>query len=76
MTGFSWDDGVTPSLTFGYYIGSRLITINNANATITRQYFNDDLLRVETEQIINGPLSQMVYTYDDNGSREEKWVKF
>jgi RHS repeat-associated protein len=70
VTGFSWNDGgITPSVTFGYDIGSRLITINNANATISRQYYDDDLLRVETEQIINGPLSQLVYTYDADGNR-------
>jgi hypothetical protein len=40
---------VYPSVTFGYDIASRLITINNGNATISRTYLNDNLLKSETE---------------------------
>jgi RHS repeat-associated protein len=69
MSYFTWNDGLTPRVDFGYDTASRLTSITNSNATISRQYFNDDLLRVETEQIINGPLSQLVYTYDADGNR-------
>src|SRR6266496_3587723 len=68
MTGFSWNDGLTPSVTFGYDIGSRLITINNANATISRTYFNDNLLRAETETITGVPRT-VNYGYDGDGNR-------
>jgi len=70
MTGFSWNDGVTPSVSFGYDAGSRLIEIDNPNAKISRYYYNDNLLRVEhTEDISGNPLGQMVYTYDGDGNR-------
>jgi YD repeat-containing protein len=52
ITGFTWNDGgLTPSVSFGYDAASRLTSINNANANISRVYYNDNLLRSETEQI-------------------------
>jgi RHS repeat-associated protein len=72
MTGFSWNDnGVTPSVTFGYDAASRLTSANNANATISRAYFNDNLLKSETERIIGGPAPALTisYTYDADGNR-------
>lgn len=72
MTGFTWNDnGTTPGVSFGYDAASRPITINNANANITRQYYNDNLLYKETEQILlTGGLSKTVtYTYDADGNR-------
>jgi RHS repeat-associated protein len=69
MTGFNWNDGLTPSVTFGYDAHSRLTAINNANATISRLYFNDDLLRAETETITGGVARQVIYAYDADGNR-------
>src|SRR6266487_2832321 len=69
MTGFSWNDGITPSLTFGYDAGLRLTSVTNANATISRVYWNDNLLRIETETPTGGLAGQMVYTYDADGNR-------
>ncbi len=63
-----WSDS-TPDVTFGYDIGSRLITINNANATISRTYFNDNLLNSETETITGGVARTLSYTYDADGNR-------
>jgi RHS repeat-associated protein len=70
MTGFSWNDGVTPSVSFGYDIGSRLTSINNANAAISRLYWADNLLRAETETITGGVARQVIYTYDADGNRD------
>jgi RHS repeat-associated protein len=71
MTNFSWDDGgVTPSVTFGYDIASRLTSIINANATISREYFNDNLLKSETETATGGVARQVSYTYDADGNRD------
>jgi RHS repeat-associated protein len=70
MSGFTWNDGSTPSVTFGYDTGSRLIEIDNANAHISRSYYNDDLLRVEHTEDANGnALGQVVYSYDEDGNR-------
>jgi RHS repeat-associated protein len=71
MTGFSWDDTPrTPSVTFGYDAGSRLTDINNANATISRIYWNDNLLRTETETPTGpGGIARSVsYTYNADGN--------
>lgn len=43
-----------PSVTLGYDVGSRLITINNASATISRTCFNDELLKSETQTATDG----------------------
>jgi RHS repeat-associated protein len=67
-TGFSWNvNGL--SVTFGYDVASRLTAINNANATISRTYFNDNLLNTETETIIGRNADTMTYTYDADGNR-------
>ena len=70
MTGFSWDDTPrTPSVTFGYDAASRLTEIDNPNATISRQYYNDGLMLKEIEQITGVVARQVAYTYDEDGNR-------
>jgi RHS repeat-associated protein len=66
---FTWNDGLTPRVDFGYDAASRLTTINNMNANITRAYYNDNLLWVETEAIIGGTSNVMGYGYDEDGNR-------
>ena len=71
-TGFSWDDMPrTPSVSFAYDAASRLTSINNANANITRLYYNDNLLYKETEQILvaGGRSKAVTYTFDADGNR-------
>jgi RHS repeat-associated protein len=69
MTGFSWNDGgLSPSVSFGYDAGSRLTSVNNANANITRAYFNDNLLRLETESITGASSKTVTYSYDADGN--------
>src|SRR5437899_10878159 len=53
VSGFTWSDS-TPDVTFGYDAASRLTTVNNLNANITRTYYNDNLLQSETESISGG----------------------
>ena len=69
MTGFSWNDGLTPSVSFGYDTASRVTSVNNANATISRGYFYDNLLRTETETITGGRAKTVSYMYDADGNR-------
>ena len=78
MIGSSWSNRATPSVTLGYDSGSRLTTITNTNAisnttiaTVTRAYFNDNLLQSETEEIfLSGGTSKTAsYTYDADGNR-------
>ena len=71
MTGFTWNDGLTPSVTFAYDVASRLTEADNVNATITRVYYNDNLLNWDSEPI-TGTVSWVApveYTYDANGNR-------
>jgi len=69
MTGFSWNDGLTPSVSFGYDAASRLASLINANANISRIYYNDNLLRSETESITGGRAKTTTYAYDADGNR-------
>jgi RHS repeat-associated protein len=69
VTYFTWNDGLTPRVDFGYDAASRLTSINNANATISRGYFYDNLLWTETETITGGRAKTVSYTYDADGNR-------
>ena len=70
MTSFSWDDGgTTPGVSFSYDAASRLTGITNTNATISRTYFNDNLLKSETETATGGVARTVNYTYDADGNR-------
>jgi YD repeat-containing protein len=69
VTAFSWNDGLTPSVTFGYDVASRLTAINNVNATINRLYYGDNTLYIETETIPGRNADTMTYTYDADGNR-------
>jgi RHS repeat-associated protein len=71
INGFTWNDGTTPGVTFIYDPASRLTNINNANAQITRVYYNDNMLHSETESILlsGGHSKTVTYTYDADGNR-------
>jgi RHS repeat-associated protein len=70
VTSFTWNDGgLTPSVSFGYDVASHLTSVNNANANISRTYYNDNLLRAETETITGGSAKTVTYTYDGDGNR-------
>jgi len=70
MTGFSWNDGgLTPSVSFGYDAASRLTSVNNANANISRVYYDDNSLFGETETPTGGVARSVIYGYDDDGNR-------
>ena len=70
MKYFIWNDGLTPRVDFGYDVASRLTTINNANASISRVYFNDNLPNSETETITGGVARPVTYTYNADGNRD------
>ena len=70
ITQSSWDDnGITPTVTFSYDAASRVTAINNTNANISRAYFDDNLLRQETESITGGSSKTVAYTYNADGNR-------
>ena len=71
ITGFSWNDGITPGVSFGYDAASRLIEIDNANAHVSRSYFNDNLLHTETQDLtpIGGVARTITHGYDDDANR-------
>jgi RHS repeat-associated protein len=70
LTDFFWNDGgTTPRVDFTYDVGSRLTDINNANATIHRVYWNDNLLRSESETSTGGASRALTYFYDVDSNR-------
>lgn len=71
-TRYDWDDGVTPARTMSYNNASSVLTCNDGNANITRVYYNDQLLKSETESINNygdGIARTVTLTYDGDGRR-------
>jgi len=74
-TGFTWNDSVTPSVTLGYDIGSRVTSINNTNATISRTYFDDNLLNTETQTPVGGGSGNTV-TYGYNADRNRATLQY
>ena len=72
-TNISWNDGgnppTTPAVSLTYDIASRVRTINNANANISRDYFYDNLLSYETETPAGGSARTVSYAYDADGNR-------
>jgi RHS repeat-associated protein len=69
QNGFSWNDGLTPSVTFGYDIASRNTSVVNSNSTISRAYFNDNLLNTETTTYTDNTPRMVTYTYDQDYNR-------
>ena len=69
-TNIAWNDGgVTPTVTVGYDVASRATSIVNANATIARAYFNDNLLSSETATYADTTARAVTYTYNADGDR-------
>jgi len=70
MKDFFWNDaGTTPRVDFTYDVGSRLTDISNANATIHRVYWNDNLLRSESETSTGGASRAIICFYDVDSNR-------
>lgn len=70
-TGFSWNDGTTPSQTMAYDPASRITQISNADAVINNVYFNDDLLKSQEEWATAdaGNHRTVTYAYNTDGNR-------
>jgi RHS repeat-associated protein len=69
-----WDDGVTPDVSTVYDTASRVTSVNNANANVTRTYYNDNLPYTETIAPFPSPSPApashtVTYTYDADGNR-------
>ena len=62
---FQWDDSVTPAVTLGYDDASRLLTVDNGVALISRDYFNNNTLKSETTTIQGDNVARQVsYSYN------------
>jgi RHS repeat-associated protein len=69
LTDISWNDGLTPAVHNGYDAANRLTAINNANANISRTYYNDGLLNIETTTCADNTPRTVTYTYDNDSNR-------
>lgn len=72
QTGFQWDDGgVTPDVSFGYDVASRMTSITNANAVIKNVYFDDNMLKSQEEWATADASNHrtVTYAYDADGNR-------
>lgn len=69
FTGVSWNDGQTPSVSYGYDPAFRLTSAVNSNATISRAYFNDNLLNTETTTYADSTPRTVTNTYDQDYNR-------
>lgn len=66
----AWDDsGLTPTVTLGYDVISRVISVNNANANVSHVYFDDGLLNTETTTYADSTPRTVTYYYDSDGNR-------
>jgi len=72
ITGFSWNDTPrTPGVDFSYDAASRITEIDNANANISRFYYNDNLLHMETQSLSGAggvDNRHVTYTYNEDGN--------
>lgn len=69
-TGFSWLGGSAPSVTFIYDAANRLTSITNTNAAISRTYYDDNLLKMETETPAGMSANMVTYSYNADGNRD------
>jgi RHS repeat-associated protein len=70
LTIASWNDqGVTPTVNYGFDGANRLTSIANGNATVSRTYFDDNLLKTETTTCDDNTARTVTYTYDADGNR-------
>ena len=70
---FTWTDG-TPRVDFAYDAASRLVEIDNANATISRAYWEDNLLGYETETPTGGSAKTAMYFYDADANLDRLYM--
>jgi RHS repeat-associated protein len=68
-TGFSWNDSFTPAVSFGCDPANRVKSIVNANATITRTFYNDNLVNTETTAYADNTQRVVTYTFNADGKR-------
>src|SRR5256885_17237516 len=69
-TNAGWDDsGLTPTVSYGYDVASRLMNVSNANAAISRSLFNDGLLNSETDTYADSTPRTVTYSYDSDANR-------
>jgi len=69
QNGFTWNDGLTPGVSVAYDAANRTTNIVNANATIARTYFNDNLINTETTTYADNTARTVIYSYNADGNR-------
>jgi RHS repeat-associated protein len=82
QTAFTWSAGSAPNVSFGYDPANRVTSISNANAVISRTYFDDNLLKTEAETVTGGVANTVAYAWNADARRESiqypsgKWYGF
>ncbi|MFZ1219326.1 MAG: RHS repeat-associated core domain-containing protein [Chthoniobacterales bacterium] len=68
-TGFTWSAGAS-NVTVVHDAANRVTSITNADATVSREYYNDNLLKAETQAPAGGSANTVTYAYAADGNRE------
>jgi len=68
VTGYSWNDGITPSVSIGYDNGSRVTSLANSNSTLTYTYDNDDELLTEKQNVTGLGAKTVTYAYNSDST--------
>ena len=69
-TGFTWSASSAPNVYFAYDAANRTTSITNSDATIVRTYFDDNLLKTETETPTGGTANTVIYARNADARRE------
>ncbi len=67
LTGYSWNDGVTPSVARGYDNAGHLTSLSNSNSAISYTYDNAGEILTETQNITGLGSKTVTYGYNTDG---------
>jgi RHS repeat-associated protein len=70
QTGFSWAPKGTSNVAYGYDAANRVTSITSSTAAISRTYFDDNLLKTETETPTGVSANTVTYAYLADGNRD------
>jgi RHS repeat-associated protein len=70
QTGFTWTAGSAPNVSFAHDVANRVTSITNSDAAISRTYFDDNLLKAETQTPTGGSANTVTYAWNADANGE------